>query len=351
MRLMLFFSLFFITLSCGRYEDEGLQVTGKIGELLIVADDDIWNSPEVKAALDSALTRFIMPYIPDVSTFELIHRNHSTFDGGIKRHRNVLIINLLPETQNAMAELNFIKEGWARDQAIMEINVRDKKQLIKLLNSKTIDQVHNYYDECEWKRIVERFGKEQNEYVQQEIKKTFGIDIQLPDGSGIVTSNQNFYRIEFPPASRPIEFPNIGKQDVGVIWEGVMIYQYDFKDSSQLRFESLLRARDTMLKYNVPHEIEGQYMGTQYVKMVYPEMTATTNINGSVKGLEMRGMFQFQGNTIPTTGGAFWAFHFVHPTRKKVICISGYVDAPVTTSWTHFLREIQAVWKSVELIR
>ncbi|MFM7472360.1 MAG: DUF4837 family protein [Crocinitomicaceae bacterium] len=350
MRLVLFFSLFLSLVSCERYEDEGLQVTGKIGELLIVADDDVWNSPEVKKALDSALTRFIMPYFPDVTTFELIHRNHTTFDGGIKRHRNVLVINMLPGSGKSSAELNFIKDGWAYDQAIMEINARDKNQLIQLLKTKTIDQAHNYYEEREWKRILDRFGKERNEHIQQNVKQTFGIDIQLPDGSGIVSSNKNFYRIEFPPASRPIEFPNIGKQDVGTIWEGVMIYQYDFKDSSQLELENLLRARDTMLRYNVPHETEGLYMGTQYVKLVYPEMTPATNADGSVKGFEMRGMFHFVGKKMHTTGGAFWAFHFVHPRTKKVICISGYVDAPSTTSWTHFLREIQAVWKSVKIV-
>ena len=64
----------------------------------------------------------------------------------------------------------------------------------------------------------------------------------------------------------------------------------------------------------------------------------------------MRGMFHFVGKKMHTTGGAFWAFHFVHPRSKKIICISGYVDAPSTTSWTHFLRELQAVWKSVKII-
>jgi hypothetical protein len=350
MRILTVLSSIFLLLSCGRYKDDGLQVTGKIGELLIVADDEIWESPEIKKALDSSMTRFIMPYFPDVSTFELVHRNHTTFDGGIKRHRNVLVINIVPGYGKKTAELNVIKDAWAYDQAIMEINAKDKKQLIDLLKSKTMDKAHDYFDQSEWKRLIARFSEEENSHVQQNVKQTFGIDLQLPDGSGIVSSNKNFYRIEFPPASRPIEFPNIGKQDVGTIWEGVMIYQYDFIDSSQLTLESLLRARDTMLRYNVPHETEGLYMGTQYVKLVYPEMTKTTNVDGSVSGLEMRGMFHFVGKKMHTTGGAFWAFHFVHPRTKKIICISGYVDAPSTTSWTHFLREIQAVWKSVKLV-
>ena len=90
-------------------------------------------------------------------------------------------------------------------------------------------------------------------------------------------------------------------------------------------------------------------MGTQYAKMVYPEGNTMRNQKGTLKGYEMRGMFVFTGRPMHSTGGAFWSFHFVHPNRKKMMCVSGYVDAPSTTSWTHPLREIQAILKSVEL--
>ena len=350
MKLLYFCCFVYFLTACGQYKDESLHLTGNIGELLIVADDDIWNSSEVKKALDSSFTRYIMPYFPDVTTFELAHRNHSTFDGGIKRHRNVLLINIIPGFTKKTAELRIIQDGWAYDQSIMEINAKDKSQLIECLKGELSDKMHAFYDENEWKRLSALFQEEENTYVQKNIRKTFGIDVQLPDGSGIVSANKNFYRIEFPPASRPIEFPNIGKQDVGAVWEGIMVYQYDFIDSNQLSLENLLKARETMLRYNVPHETEGLYMGTQYVKLVYPEMTSATNKSGTIKGYEMRGMFHFVGKKMHTTGGAFWAFHFVHPRSKKIICISGYVDAPSTTSWTHFLRELQAVWKSVKII-
>ena len=38
-----------------------------------------------------------------------------------------------------------------------------------------------------------------------------------------------------------------------------MVYQYPYKDSSQFGIDALLQARDTMLKYNVPHETPGLY--------------------------------------------------------------------------------------------
>ena len=71
----------------------------------------------------------------------------------------------------------------------------------------------------------------------------------------------------------------------------------------------------------------------------------------TIDGIEIRGMFMFTGKPIHSTGGAFWAFHFVHPKTKKMVCLSGYVDAPPTTSWTHPLREVQAILRSVEFVK
>ena len=36
-----------------------------------------------------------------------------------------------------------------------------------------------------------------------------------------------------------------------------MVYQYDYVDSTQMTLQSLLKARDIMLRVNVPSEVEG----------------------------------------------------------------------------------------------
>ncbi len=106
-----------------------------------------------------------------------------------------------------------------------------------------------------------------------------------------------------------------------------------------------------MLKYNVPHENGELYMGTQYEKIVFPEMDVATNESGTISGVDLRGMFYFTGKPVHSTGGAFWEFHFINPTTRKLLCLSGYVDAPPTTSWTQPLREVQAVLRSVEFAK
>lgn len=341
--------LLLVATSCDFETSEGFSpVTGKVGDILVVTDSTIWAS-DIRDCLDSNLTQFIMPYFPDVATFELIHKTPGQFEQGVKRYRNILFLKLDPKHKGEKGTIVKRKNVWAHGQMVVEITAKDYKML-EATCAAGLDEVHDIFDDISWRRIIDHFATNDNRTVLKEIKKQFGIEIVLPSHSEIVTKKKNFYRIEFPSSSRPIEFEGMGKtEDVGLVLSGLMIYQYDYRDSSQFDFDNLLRDRDTILKYYVPHEIEGLYMGTQYEKIVYPEGNVAYSANGKVKGYEIRGMFMFTGKPIHATGGAFWEFHFKHPKRNKIICLSGYVDAPPTTSWTHPLREIEAVLRSVKI--
>jgi hypothetical protein len=332
-----------------RFRSSGPSVTGNVGEILVICEQGIWDS-EIKKYLDTNLTQFIMPYFPDVTTFELVHRTPSHFEQGVKRFRNTLFVTIDPNHKKDRADINKRIGVWATDQLVVDIVGKDYNQVLEACKL-GLKAVHAEFDFMEWKRILKQFKSDENHNVQSEIKKNFGIDVSLPEGAKIVTKRTNFYRVEFPVSARPIEFVGSGTQEAGSIFSGIMIYQYDYKDSSQFALENLLMARVTMLKYNVPHETDGLFMGTQYAEMVYPEGNEMTTYKSNISGYEMRGMYVFTGKKVHSTGGAFWAFHFVHPKKKKLICVSGYVDAPSTASWTHPLRELQAVLKSVELVK
>ena len=350
-RVLLCFVILLVLVSCEgltkKYKSNGLAVTGKVGEILVVCDKSIWDS-EIHGYLDSNLTQFIMPYYPDVATFELIHRTPSKFTDAIKRYRNTLILQIDGNYTGNRAKIEKKYHTWASDQLLIEVTAKDYNQLVDVCKN-GMTEIHASFDFYEWKRILNNL-KYNSSPIYASVEQNFGIKLKLPEGSKTSWKRDNFYRIEFPAGSKPIEFAGTGTQDPGTIFSGIMIYQYDFRDSTQFSLSQLLKDRDTMLKYNVPHQVEDMYMGTQYLKEIYPELEKSKNASKSISGYEMRGMFQFQHKTLKGTGGAFWAFHFLHPKRKKIICISGYVDAPSTTSWTQALREVQAVWKSVELI-
>ena len=327
------------------FRSSGIAVTGKIGEILVVCDQDIWDS-RFKECLDTNLTQFIMPYFPDVATFELIHKTPNHFTQGVKRYRNTMFINIDPELKGEFGKIEKRVGVWAADQLVIDITARDFEQLEKTCSA-GLKSVHKEFDTYEWKRIKKYYAETKNVYIEKKVQENFGINFALPDGSKLITTRKNFYRIQFPSGARPIEFVGAGTQDPGRIAAGILVYQYDFIDSSQFELKKLLQDRDTMLRYNVPSDYEGMYMSTQYNKLVYPEMNQTTNEDGTLTVNEMRGMFVFVGVGKHGVGGAFWAYHFINPKTNKIVCVSGYVDAPSTTSWTQPLREVQAILKSV----
>ncbi len=350
--LALYFLFLFSFSACNEITsnaDSGMYATGKVGEILVVCEQGIWNNADIKHQLDTHLTQWILPYLPDVATFTLMHKTPAHFTEGIRRYRNTLFLNIDPNFKEEHGSIVRKEDVWAKGQLVVEITARDFDQLLETCRQ-GLDEVHKEFDHMSWSRIMNNYEKNVKVRAREQIRENFKIDVALPEGAAAVTRRKNFYRVEFPPASRPIEFVGTGTQDVGSILYGVMIYQYDYIDSAQFDFDRLLQARDTMLKYNVPHEIEGMYMGTQYNEFVYPEGNVATSADGKVKGFDMRGMFMFTGLPKHSTGGAFWAFHFVHPNTHKLICISGYVDAPPTTSWTHPLREVEAVLRSVRIV-
>ena len=329
------------------YQPGSIAVTGKVGEILVVCDQDLWDS-DIKHLLDSNLTQFIMPYFPDVATFELIHKTPAHFTEGVKRYRNTLFLSIDPKLTGDKGKIEKRLGVWATDQLVVEVIGKDFNQLVETCKY-GLSKVHDEFDTMEWERILKYYKQTPNGSIDQALKRNFGIKMALPDASNLVTNRPNFFRIEFPSAARPIEFVGSGKQDAGTIFSGLTIYQYDYIDSSQFSMENLLQARDTMLKYNVPYSYEGMYMGTQYVKMVYPQGNPSVNQSGNLKVFEMRGMFVFTGMGKHGPGGCFWSYHFIQPKTKKLVCVSGYVDAPSTASWTQPIREVQAILKSVEI--
>jgi hypothetical protein len=329
-----------------KFSTASVAVTGRIGEILVVCDQDIWESA-VKSTLDTNLTQFIMPYFPDVTTFELIHKTPEHFTEGIKRYRNTMFINIDPKYKGDIGKIEKRIGVWASDQLVIDVTANSFDQLLETCKQ-GLKAVHQEFDVFEWKRILKYYAEAPNYYIDEKIKKNFGIKIALPDGAKLVTTRTNFFRIEFQSGARPIEFVGAGTQDPGTIFSGILIYQYNFTDSSQFDLKNLLVDRDTMLRYNVPYEYEGMYMGTQYNDFVYPEMNKAKNAKGNINVFEMRGMFKFEGLGKHGPGGCFWAYHFVNPKTKKLICVSGYVDAPSTASWTQPLREVQAILKSIE---
>lgn len=353
--LFYLFGIIFLFTACddspttkGSSNRVGFPVAGPVGKILVVCDDTIWKT-DVKAYIDTFLMNPLTPYYPGVPTFTFMHQTPEQFEFGLKRYRNIFFINVDPNYKEKNVKIEKRTGVWALDQTVIDMTGGSIEQLIE--GSKLgMSSIHDEYDRMSWERLKKVYDEKPNLDIDPDLSEFFGIKLSLPEGSKLVNKRKDFFRIDFPTTTRPLEFTNTGGEDKGFIVSGVFVYQSEISDSTKLNLDFLLRDKDTMLKKYAPYEIPGMYMGTQYEEIVYPVGFNSTNYNSTINGFDIRGMYVFIGRPIHAPGGCFWSFTFEHKKRKKLITISGFLDAPPTTSWIHFLREIQAVLHSVEIV-
>lgn len=369
MRLLLFLSFLFFLFACNNNvedvnnhkpkreesvkDDKGVihggslaKYVGKAGELLVVAENTVVTE-EVLEVLSNTFGEYILPYYPPQHKFELKVISPEKFEKGTRRIRNVLKLKLSDDVVKNKPEIRVKKDFYAQHQLLTEIIANDMDDLLNALNEHATSLVERY-ESMEWKREFYRHKAESNDVVKNRLIKDFGISLELPKHAKYEIGKQKFAKIMFPDRSRQIDFQagDGGTSKANFIYSGLMIWELKYTVESQFTPEFLMRARDTVLKYNALHEFPGVYMGTQDHPAVLP-IHKWIKI-GDIEGYEFKGMYKFTGRFEPS-GGKFWSFHFVHPVRKTIIAISGYIDAPPTMNPAADLRKIQAVIYSLKI--
>ena len=324
-----------------------LQYTGKAGELVVVCENTIFTD-EIFTALDSLFGDYIKPYYPPEKRFTVLQMNQDRYNKIGKRVRNLMKLEINPTIEKGNPQVIIKKDFYARTQILTEILAHDNEDLIYATNHLLSDVVA-IYDQQEWNREYIRHKEENNTVGRRKLSKQFGITLDLPSQGRYESIKSSFARISLPDRSRQMDIQADGgfsSAKANFIQSGILIWSFDYKDSSQLTPAYLMKARDTILKYNALHEIEGVYMGTQDHPAVIPVHNRIKI--GDVEGFEFRGLYKFTGRFEPS-GGKFWSFHFKHPTRDKIIAISAYLDAPPTMSSSMDIRRLQAILYSLKI--
>ncbi|MEX1191321.1 MAG: DUF4837 family protein [Brumimicrobium sp.] len=324
------------------------QYTGKPGQLVIISKNTVLTD-EVISLIDTVFGKQIKPYYPLEKKFEIYTRSPQEFEEGSKKLRNLMLLEIDSSIPKGDPKLLLKKNYYAKTQLLAEFRANNMNDLYALLELK-LPELFEIYDKQEWKREYLRHKKDNNTTAKKLLRKQFGIELDIPAEARFERKDNQYAHLLFPDRSRQMDMKAGGgynSSKANFIQSGIMIWQYNYKDSSQLMPDYLMRARDTILKHYAKHEIEGVYMGTQDHPAVLP-VHERLKI-GDVVGYQFRGLYKFTGRMEPS-GGKFWSFHFLHPKRNKIVAISGYLDAPPTMSQSYDLRRIQAVLYSLKLV-
>ena len=323
------------------------QYVGKPGRLMIVSTNGIYTK-EVAHLFDSIFGKEVRPYYPRHPYFEIFQRTPDEFEEKSRRLRNVVELNVSDKVEKGKPRMEVYKNYYAETQLYTKIYAHDINEFYAFLQDE-LPSLFRLYDTQEWKREFYRHRKSKQKITNDKLEKKFGIRLQLPKKMRYESIDGQYANILLPDRSRQMEMKTTGTYSstkANFIQSGIMIWQYPFKDSSQLTPAKLMEERDTILKYHAKHEVPGVYMGTQDHPAVIPEYEKL-RING-VEGYQFRGLYKFTGRLEPS-GGKFWSFHFRHPKRNTIIAISGYLDAPPTMSISFDINRIRAIIYSLKI--
>lgn len=300
------------------------SVSGSRFEILVVMNDSSWQAPSGRAIV-SLLDRDMYGLPQPEPVMSISQCSQSQFSDILKPSRNILQTDISPN--HKVAKISYLKNRWARPQAVVKISAPDDSTFRKVIEESG-EKILNYFLNSERDRQI-RFNKDFiNNTAKVEIEKMFGVQIDIPQGISRATKGQDFYWITN-------DQPNV-RQDI-------IIYSYPYTDKNTFTKEYLLAKRDSFLKANIPGEFEGSYMGTEH-KYAEPRLKEIWVNDGYCA--EITGLWKMVNGG--AMGGPFYSHTRLDEINQRVITMEGFVFAPGTRKRNH-IRFLEAVMFTAKL--
>ena len=248
---------------------------------------------------DSIVTRILTEDVPALPQPEplckLIQVKKGKTKGSYLLVRTRIIVNI---TDKGFAvKLNHDEN--AAPQNIIRINARSVQQLRERLNGEKLRQL---VDEAELKHLAEMISNnpsKQNKEMQEEVKKTFGLDIKIPVSMNASKKAKNFIWISNNAST--------GMQNLLVM--KVKSEERRMKNSNAFHVNDKAQI-DSILRTNMPGETDSMYM-------VIPVLSE-------------RGLWEMKGDAM----GGPYVMHRIHRQTSQTakpgysLYIIGFVYAP-----------------------
>lgn len=301
------------------------SATGSIYELLVVIDNQYWNS----ATGDSLRELFEepIPAMPQVEPyFTISHASTNAFDDLLMPSRNILLIDVNSE-KYTKTKIAYSTDRWSHPQAVIRVCCPDKEALSTCIKDYG-HKIRKYFVDEELRRQGEFYKTYCNHDASKEIKAQFDIDILIPNDMVKIQSDHNFYWV--------CDARGQARKDI-------VIYSYPYTDTNTFTPEYLISKRNAILGKYVKDSQEG-YMITEmnHIPPVFNEM----NINDGGYCAELRGLWKMKDGL--AMGGPFVSHSRVDEINHKVITIECFIYAAGMKK-RNTLRQLEAVLYTMKL--
>ena len=333
LQLLLFLFLPVILSNCSGEMRENLRTVpnafGKVNDLVVVADREIWESP----IGDTLLYYYSGPYpilpqpepILEIKYFspedleeDQLRKQLRTYlfacDLSNENSPTTRMMKYLAGEQN-MAQININpknnivvgKDKWAKGQMLIFQFARNRQELLENLKN-NFPAILKKVRENDSKQIDGTvFFEGRNEKIEQEVRDKLGIDMRIPKEYFQALSDGEviWLRRETDETSSNLIFKKI-----------------PYRDKAQLTRDGIKAIQDEIGKKYVSTQLENTYMKINDLDL---PMYVTSIRFKNLYALEARGIWEIVNDYM---GGAFVSYLVLNPKTNELIFMLGFLHAP-----------------------
>lgn len=273
--------------------------SGRPYEVLVVADDDCWMSP------DSALYHVLdtdVPGLPQAErSFRISRIRPAHYDRVMRIFRNIIIADI--QDIYTQTKFKYARDAYASPQMIMTIQSPNQEEFAEYV-SKHGQVIVDFFTRAEMNRQINLLRDKHNGAISAKVGSLFDCDIWLPNELNSFKEGKDFF------------WASTNLNDMNFV-----MYSYPFRDNNTFTKEFFINKRDSVMKINIPGSMEGMYMETADSMFVDVK-------NIAVKGdyaFEARGLWEMRNDAM---GGPFVSHVRVDRANARVIVVEAFVYNP-----------------------
>ena len=296
-------------------------VSGKAGEVIVVMDKTRWEG-EIGDLLRDHLAKEIIALPQPEPMFDLINITPAAFGKIFKSHRNIIIVKIDPQFKESKILVQ--KNVYAKPQYIFNLIAPNDQAFKELLKSQG-DKLREMIKNSERKRLMDLYRRIRDNSIYTTLEKHHHLTLSVPRGYSLDVDSSNFVWIS---------------NETPLTSQGILIYTYPYRDTSDFNVKNLIRERNRFLKKYVPGPTEGSYMTTE---SQFHTVSKAFMYNGRYFK-ELRGLWRTENAFM---GGPFISLSTVDQKRNRIVTVEGFVYAPRNEK-RPLLRQVEAIIYSLQ---
>ena len=299
------------------------SVGGTSEVLFVTQNDEQWDGQMGQAVRDFfEEEQYGLPQ-PE-KTFRVAHINITAMNDMFKKHRNLIIGEIVPDLANPVIES---QDDWqSSPQYAVRIKAKDATTWVKVFETQR-DDLKKHFDSNERARFMDFFRPQADPKTIQAMKNVFGCTMIVPEGYYVAVNKEHFMwlRREEPDKSF-----------------GLIIYELPYKSLNDLSEARLIKVRDSVTKKYIPGPTEGSYMSLdkEFVKPVFNVVSDFP----TGYAVEMRGLWETKGEFM---AGPYVSYTVVNPEATKLITVEGFIYYP-NKAKRDLLRQVESILWSLK---